>query len=67
MISANQNSISPKTFTETRFSPSTNSSAASAHTHCGTAPIQGTYLAKKFMYSAMAVMSTMAVIAQLSQ
>ena len=46
---ANQNSSSPKTFTDTRLTASTVTRAASAHTHCGTAPIHGTYLPKKFM------------------
>lgn len=32
---ANQNSISPNSFTETRFSVSTTASAISASTHCG--------------------------------
>src|SRR6185312_3978525 len=67
LISAHQNSSSPKTLTDTRFSDSTTASATSAHTHCGTELMNGEYLPKNFMYRATAVTSTMAVIAQLSQ
>ena len=39
LISENQNSISPKTFTETRFRDTTRITTAKAMTHCGIAEI----------------------------
>ena len=58
---ANQNSISPNSFTETRLSVSTTASAISASTHCGI----GEKNDQKCAYSAMAVMSAMPVVDQL--
>ncbi|MCY1235627.1 hypothetical protein D9M72_482500 [compost metagenome] len=49
LMRANQNSSSPKTFTETRLRQRTTTSAIRAQVHCGTAPIHGTYLPKKFI------------------
>lgn len=56
----NQNSISPKYFTETRFTESTTASAISASTHCGMLVKALQYC----VYSATAVMSAMPVIDQ---
>ena len=67
LISANQNSSSPNTLTLMRLRPRTRIRAARAQAHCGTSAIGAQYFLKKFMYSATAVMSTIAVMAQFSQ
>ncbi|MDT4883190.1 hypothetical protein FQZ97_1192110 [compost metagenome] len=41
LIKVNQNSISPKTLTETRFRARTTRRAVRAQAHCGTSAIQG--------------------------
>ena len=60
LMSAAQNSSSPKSLTEIRFIESTTASATSAITHCGTT----SNVPQKCMYVAIAVTSTIEVIAQ---
>ena len=67
LISANQNSISPKTLTDTRFSASTTDQRGQGPDPLRHRVDERRVLPKKFMYSATAVTSTMAVIAQFSQ
>ena len=64
LMSANQNSISPNTFTETRFRDRTTASATSAITHCGTDCSGSQYCDQNFTYRATAVTSTIEVNAQ---
>ena len=61
LISAAQNSISPNHLTEIMLTDSTITSAISATAHCGTT----SNAFQKWKYVAIAVVSTMAVIAQL--
>jgi hypothetical protein len=65
LMSANQNSISPKSLTLTRLSESTTTRAIKAIVHCGTCCSGCQYCAQNFTYRAAAVTSTMEVIAQL--